>query len=285
AITQLTIRAPMSGHVIRKYQVEGEYVEEGARLYDVVDLSTVWVQAQVYEDELALLQKGMAVSATTLAYPNRTFAGTLSFIHPHLDQSTRTLTVRFDMDNPEHELRPGMYATIKLQVPVARLDATNQAWMDEWRTRLAADLALHAADPGSGPLAAGGIEPLLHMGLQSALLSRGLVLAVPDGSVIDTGSRKVVYRQETPGVYEGVEVRLGPRMLAPDGVAFYPVLHGLEAGEEVVTNGSFLIDAETRLNPAAGSIYYGGSGGTKGGSASVASMRPTTPADEDQEIK
>ncbi len=58
-ITHVTIRSPIRGHVIKKYQVEGEYVEEGARLYDVADLSTVWIEAQVYEDEVALLKEGL----------------------------------------------------------------------------------------------------------------------------------------------------------------------------------------------------------------------------------
>ena len=59
-------------------------------------------------------------------------------------------------------------------------------------------------------------------------------------------------------------------------VAYYPVVKGLKAGDRVVTNGSFLIDAETRLNPAAGSVYVGGSGG-KGGPAPA--VRPSTPAE------
>jgi Cu(I)/Ag(I) efflux system membrane fusion protein len=228
-ITRLSIRSPISGHVIRKYQVEGEYVEEGARLYDVADLTTVWIQAQVYEEDLAFLHRGMSVSATALAYPNREFAGRLSFLHPHLDQNTRTLTVRFDMDNPDHDLRPGMYATVKLHAP--------------------------AEQP---------------------------VLAVPESAVIDTGSRKVVYRQAAPTLFEGVEVRLGLRMQGPHDVTYYPVLAGLEKGDRVVTVGSFLIDAETRLNPAAGSIYYGGSGSGRSSAATVAAVRPSTPTDQEE---
>ena len=112
----------MSGHIIKKYQVEGEYVEEGARLYDVADLSTVWIEAQIYEDELAFLKPGLPVSATTRTFPNREFKGNLAFIHPHLDTGTRTLKVRFDMDNPHHELRPGMYVTVTLQVPATQLN-------------------------------------------------------------------------------------------------------------------------------------------------------------------
>src|SRR5262249_20116648 len=120
-LTHVTIRSPMSGHVLRKYQVEGEYVEEGARLYDVADLSGVWIEAQVYEDELAFLQEGLPVRATTKAFPNRVFRGKVAFLYPHLDAATRTLRVRFDMDNPDHALRPGMYAGVQLDVPLTQL--------------------------------------------------------------------------------------------------------------------------------------------------------------------
>src|SRR5205807_205907 len=99
------------------------------------------------------------------------------------------------------------------------------------------------------------------------------------GSVIDTGSRKVVYRETAPGVYEGIEVWLGTRC-----DLYYPVLSGLSAGERVVTTGSFLIDAETRLNPAAGSIYVAGSGGSKGNPSAV-TARPSMGADEDAEVR
>ena len=121
-VTHVTIRSPMTGHLIKKYQVEGEYVDEGARLFDLADLSTVWIEAQVYEDELAFLREGLEITATTKAYPSRVFRGRIAFVHPHLDASTRTLRVRFDMDNPRHELRPGMYANVKLEVPTTSLD-------------------------------------------------------------------------------------------------------------------------------------------------------------------
>jgi hypothetical protein len=120
---------------------------------------------------------------------------------------------------------------------------------------------------------------LYSAGWQAPLLT-GQVPAVPDSAVIDTGNMKVVYREASPGVFEGVLVELGPRMAVPgEQTAYYPVVRGLEAGERVVTNGAFLIDAETRLNPAAGSIYFGGSGG-KGASSSVA-VRPSTPEAEE----
>lgn len=244
-ITHLTIRSPISGHVIKKYQVEGEYVEEGARLYDVADLSTVWVEAQVYEDELAYIKEGLPVRATTKAFPNRVFQGKVAFVHPHLDAATRTLKVRFNMDNPHHDLRPGMYATVTLQVPATQLD-------------------LLPADAGAE---------------QRQAYEKGLVPAVPQRAVIDTGSHKFVYREgPEPDVFEGVEVQLGPR-----SGGYYPVVRGLRIGDRVATAGSFLIDAETRLTAGAGSTYFGASGGPQGERHTT--VRPSTTRDEEEKIK
>ena len=243
-ITHLTIRSPISGHVIRKYQVEGEYVEEGMRLYDVADLSTVWIEAQVYEDEVAFLKEGLPVRATAKAFPNREFDGRVAFLHPHLNASTRTLTVRFDMDNPHHELRPGMYASVKLEVPASQLNLL---------------------PPDASPE-------------QKRAYERGLVLAVPERAVIDTGSRKLVYREAEPDVFEGVEVQLGPR-----SGAYYPVIKGLKAGDKVATAGSFLIDAETRLAGGAASAYFGASAGPQGERPTA--VRPSTTRDEETKVR
>jgi multidrug efflux pump subunit AcrA (membrane-fusion protein) len=245
---QLLIRSPISGYVLKKYQVEGEYVEEGMRLYDVADLSSVWIEAQVYEDDIAFLKEGLAVSLTTKAYPGRTFpGGKLAFIQPHLDAATRTLKVRFDMPNRGHELRPGMYATVKLEVPASELDFLPPDASEKQRQS--------------------------HR--------EGLALAVPEQAVIDTGSRKFVYRKAEPGVYDGVEVQLGPR-----SGGFYPVIHGLSEGDEVATTGSFLIDAETRLIGTDRGMYYGSSGGPAGDHHSATTAaRPSMRHDEDATVQ
>ncbi|HEV3235508.1 MAG TPA: efflux RND transporter periplasmic adaptor subunit, partial [Gemmataceae bacterium] len=114
--TKLTIRSPIKGHVTKRYQKEGDYVDEGMPLYDVVDLDSVWIEAQVYEADQGMLHEGQTVSATTLALPNEVFTGKLAFIYPHLDENTRTLTTRFELPNPGHKLRPGMYATVKIAI-------------------------------------------------------------------------------------------------------------------------------------------------------------------------
>ena len=261
AETHLNIYSPISGHVIRKYVREGQYVKEGEALYDVADLSSVWVLAQIYEEDLAFLpleqahkhdaQGGdpdLAVVATTRALPNEDFRGRLSFIYPHVDQDTRTVAVRFEIDNPGHKLRPGMTAAVKLQVPPRDVSALKSTGDDAGQ-----------------------------------VLKNGHVLAVPESSVIDTGRQTIVYRQASPGVFEGVKVELGPKMSGPEDVVYFPVLRGLRDGDDVVTSGSFLVDAETRLNPAAGSIYFGGTSGSKEGPQ--AQVRPSTPEDPEATVK
>jgi Cu(I)/Ag(I) efflux system membrane fusion protein len=256
ADSDIRVRAPLSGHVITKYVQEGQYVQEGAPLFDLAELSSVWIEGQIYEDDLAFLPAGyangpkdpgalgLAVTATTRSLPGEQFDGKLSFIYPHVDQDSRTATVRFELPNPGHKLRPGATAEVTLKI----------------RPQDVQLLASAAIDPE-----------------QKRMLAAGKVLAVPESSVIDTGSQKIVYRQRSPGVFEGVDVKLGPPMVDPQGAVFYPVLSGLQAGEHVVTSGSFLVDAETRLNPAAGSIYFGNSGSTQSSASSDVNIRPSTP--------
>jgi Cu(I)/Ag(I) efflux system membrane fusion protein len=260
ANTHLKIRSPISGHVIQKYVREGQYVEEGMPLYDVVDLSSVWIQAQVYEDDIGLLpvaqehpQEAEAaktpVIATTRAFPNEQFRGTLKFVYPHVDEATRTLTVRFEIANPQHKLRPGSTATLRMFIPPQKIESLS--------------VAATTAE-------------------QRDALAAGQVLAVPQGAMIDTGEQQIVYRQSAPNEFEGVRVTLGPKLLDVDGVVFLPVLSGLAPGDRVVASGAFLVDAETRLNPAAGSIYFGGSSGKGGGGTSA--VRATTPEDPEAKI-
>jgi len=107
----------------------------------------------------------------------------------------------------------------------------------------------------------------------------GRPLAVPEGAVVYTGSQKVVFRQEAPTVFDAIGVEVGPLLTGPDGNGFYPVFQGLQVGDRVVTTGSYLLDAETRVSAAAGSIYSGS--GSKPGSGGLAAVRPTTPEDEE----
>jgi Cu(I)/Ag(I) efflux system membrane fusion protein len=264
ANSHLRIRSPISGHVIKKYVREGQYVEEGSPLYDIADLSSVWIQAQIYEDDMVFLPveqshkpnaddpTSLSVTATTRAFPGESFRGTLAFVYPHVDQQSRTVTVRIELKNPGHRLRPGMTATIALQIPPSHVPVLQTA----------------AAMRPDG----------------EKRLAEGRVLAIPESAVIDTGRQTIVYREALPGVFDGVLVTLGPKLTGPDNAIFFPVTSGLQPGDMIVASGSFLVDAETRLNPAAGSIYFGGSGsGAKGGS-SVTTARPSTPENQDAKL-
>ena len=92
-------------------------------MFEVADLDHVWIKAQVYEDQIALVRVGQAVEATVEAFPGETFPGKVAFIDPRLDPATRTVDVRYDLENPGLRLRPGMFATVTLRTPVAETPA------------------------------------------------------------------------------------------------------------------------------------------------------------------
>ena len=101
---------------------------------------------------------------------------------------------------------------------------------------------------------------------------KGQVLAVPQSAVVNTGLRKVVFVETMPGMFDGVEVVLGPRC-----GDYYPVLRGLEPGQKVAIAGAFLLDAETRLNPSLAAGYFGAG---KSNRAVTAAEKSITPGDD-----
>ena len=98
----------------RKDVVEGMKLDAGAMPYEIVDLSAVWVLADVYESELRLVKEGMAATLTLAAFPNREFKGKVVFFDPLLDPQTRTVKVRITVPNPSGELRPEMFGEVVL---------------------------------------------------------------------------------------------------------------------------------------------------------------------------
>jgi Cu(I)/Ag(I) efflux system membrane fusion protein len=111
----LTIYSPISGVVTKKDVVEGMKLDAGAMPYEIVDLSEVWVLADVYESELRHVRNGMPATLTLNAYPNRTFKGRVQFVDPLLDPKTRTVKVRLSFPNPTGELKPEMFGDVTLQ--------------------------------------------------------------------------------------------------------------------------------------------------------------------------
>ncbi len=108
----LTLYSPATGVVVKKDVVEGMKLDAGAMPYEIVDLSTVWVVADVYESELRFVKLDMAGTLTLAAYPNREFKGKVGFIAPLLEPQTRTVKVRLAFANPLGELRPEMFGEV-----------------------------------------------------------------------------------------------------------------------------------------------------------------------------
>ena len=102
----LTIHTPISGVVIDKNAREGEYVKTGQHLFSIADLTQLWLLMDIFESEIAYLYLGQPVEFETTAYPGKTFNGTVAFISPTLDPSTRTVKVRVNVENDGLLLKP-----------------------------------------------------------------------------------------------------------------------------------------------------------------------------------
>src|SRR5260370_42517659 len=90
------------------------------RLYTIADLSTVWVQAQVFQNDLGRIKVGDVATLSVDTFPGHTFSGRVNFIYPQLDMDTRTAKVRIVFSNPSLQLKPGMFVNVALKVPMGR---------------------------------------------------------------------------------------------------------------------------------------------------------------------
>ncbi|MBI2901307.1 MAG: efflux RND transporter periplasmic adaptor subunit [Planctomycetes bacterium] len=120
AETHLKIHSPIDGTVISRHVLAGQYVNEGAELYTLADLTMVWMQAEVFESDIGAVREGQLVEIRAEAYPGETFSGTISFIQPTLQAETRTVKVRVDVENRGAKLKPGMYVSTIVRVPLGR---------------------------------------------------------------------------------------------------------------------------------------------------------------------
>lgn len=110
----ITFRSPADGHIVDKQVVQGSAVQMGMKLMRIEDHSQLWLDSQVFEQQLPWVAMGQEVHATIDGAPGKDFTGKVSFISPHVDHMTRSTTLRTVFRNPNHELRPGMYATAKI---------------------------------------------------------------------------------------------------------------------------------------------------------------------------
>jgi Cu(I)/Ag(I) efflux system membrane fusion protein len=190
----IDITAQTGGIVTVRKVAEGDYVNQGGVLFELMDLSSVWAMFDAYEADLPYLKAGDAVTYTCRALPGKSYTGRIAFIDPSLDATSRTAKVRVETDNPGLLLKPQMYAQASVE-----------------------------ASPGES---AGS-------------------LVVPKTAVLWTGKRSIVYVKR-PGApaptFSLREVELGASL----GDA-YIILSGIDEGEEIVTGGTFAVDASAQL--------------------------------------
>jgi Cu(I)/Ag(I) efflux system membrane fusion protein len=182
-----------SGTVTARRVNDGDYVSQGTVLYDVSDLSAVWVLFDAYESDLPFLTKGEEIVFTVQAIPGKIFNGKIAFIDPVIDPISRVAKVRIETENRSGKLKPEMFVT--------------------------------------------GIISSNLAGYQNQVI-------IPKSAVLWTGKRSIVYVKEDKNnfIFKLREVELGPVL----GES-YVILDGLKEGEEIVTNGTFSVDAAAQL--------------------------------------
>lgn len=276
--THLTIYAPIGGTVIEKSVRAGQYVKEGDPLYRIADLDPIWLYLDVYESDLTWVRFGQAVDVTVEAYPGEMFRGTVTFIDPFLDDKTRTVKVRVNLKNPDRRLKPAMYASASIQVRL-RSDGTPEPTGLEGKYVCPMHPEIVQDKPGRCSICEMPLERVPEAWRPAKVeareghshdyplragqpAERGWVLAIRLSAVLDTGRRRVAYRQRPDGAFELVELKVGPRAEGKDETgkvtSYYPVLEGLQAGDRVVVRGGFLLDSQRQIEGMPSLLYPDG---------------------------
>ncbi|MFA5298493.1 MAG: efflux RND transporter periplasmic adaptor subunit, partial [Lutibacter sp.] len=190
-IQRFSIRADVNGIVTKKLVDLGDYVERGMPIYEISDLSKVWVLFDLYESELAWIKEGSDIEYTIKSLPGETFKGKISFIDPLINSQTRVASARVEVSNKDGKLKPEMFASGIVKNNIGKTDTKE--------------------------------------------------IVIPKSAVLWTGKRSVVYIKVGAG-FEMREITLGSAL----GDA-YIVKDGLEIGEEIVSNGTFTVDAAVQL--------------------------------------
>ena len=240
----LTLYAHQAGIVVEKHRSEGDYVQEGSKIYTVADLTQLWVHLDAYESDLAWVRYGQAVEFETEAYPGETFEGRISFVDPVLDERTRTVKVRVNVDNQAGRLKPGMFVRGRVHAELmgpGRVYDRNLAgkWISPMHPEVVED------EPGSCRVCGMPLVAAETLGFVGSEPTRALPLVVPATAPLLTGERAVVY-VEDPGAadptYQARVVTLGPR-----AGEYYVVRDGLKEGELVVVQGAFKLDSALQI--------------------------------------
>ena len=212
-VEHFPIYSHVSGVVTDISVNEGAHIMNGMPIFKISNLNSVWAEFDAYENQIAQFKRGQHIKMISNAYPGKTFDAVVSFIDPVLNTQTRTVTVRAVLENSKGILKPGMFVkgTIQSTAGIDYDDGTNDS---------------------------AEIDPNAVLGSANEKVS------IPASAVLWTGKRSLVYVKTNPDrpVFEMREVTLGNR----NGGNFV-ITNGLQHGDEIVTNGTFSVDAAAQL--------------------------------------
>lgn len=217
----ITMTAPNAGTITKIMARQGQYVKEGTPLFELADLSTVWVDAKVYARDLAKISIGMDARITSDSLPGEQMRGNVTFIQPTLESDTRTAKVRVEIDNRDGRLKPGMYMSVFFS-------ATDQSKAAKKET-------------SDAPKEVDTDEA--HKMTQKEMAKKEMPVRVPKSAVLRGGKSNSVYVEVIKNVFERRAVKIGrttDRHLI--------ITDGLKPGDKVAYQGAFLLDSEVELN-------------------------------------
>lgn len=248
--TRIKLVAPIHGTVIDRLAAEGDYVKTGQPIYRLADLSTVWLMLELFPEDAAVVHYGQRVEAEVESLPGKTFAGRVAFVDPTVDPKTRTVGVRVVLPNDDGRLKVGEYATARIDAPISPPGRKDDLIYDpELAGKWISPRHPHVVEDEPGNCRICGIDlvPASQFGFAPGPIPDQEQLVVPRNAVLLAGDHSVVYVETSPGRFQLRRVTLGPSL--GDQIV---LLGGVAAGEQVATNGNFLIDSQMQLvgNPS-----------------------------------
>ncbi len=130
-VRTLTLYSPVNGYVVQKAALQGMKVMPGEKLFDIADLSELWVVADIYENELAMVKQGEKARITLSYFPDKEFSSRIDYIYPSISGTTRTAKVRFEIPNYGGRLKPQMYTNIEVKIDLgSKLSVPDDAVID-----------------------------------------------------------------------------------------------------------------------------------------------------------
>lgn len=242
----MTITSPVTGTVIHKNGFEGMYVKTGDKIYTIADLNKVWLFLDAYESDIQWLHYGQNVRVEAESFPGEIFHGKIAFIEPTVDEKTRTIKLRVNVDNAREKLKPGMFVRTTIHAVLGEGGKVYEEDLaGKWICPMHPDIIKEKQ--GSCDICGMDLIKTSEFGFAEKPAAGKQVLVIPKTALLITGKRAVVYvenetKKDTVKRYEGREVILGPR--AGDQ---YVVLSGVSEGERVVTKGNFKIDSALQI--------------------------------------